>query len=181
MIYIRGHARDYDQWRQMGLTGWGYADVLPYFKRAQHHEDGADSWNGEGGPLWVSRGRPAIRSTRPSSRPAARPAIPLTRDFNGRQQEGVGPYHLTIRNGERCSAAAPISSRLRCAGEPEGDLQRARRRILIERKRAVGVEFSAGRGKPVQRVYATAKCSCRRRASSRRTCCCCPASGRPTK
>ena len=68
MIYIRGHARDYDQWRQMGLTGWGYADVLPYFKRAQNNEIGGDDWNGEGGPLHVSPARPAIRCRKRSCR-----------------------------------------------------------------------------------------------------------------
>ena len=55
MIYIRGHARDYDQWRQMGLTGWGYADVLPYFKRAESFEGGADAYHGADGPLHVSK------------------------------------------------------------------------------------------------------------------------------
>ena len=54
MIYIRGHARDYDTWRQMGLTGWGYADVLPYFKRSEGFEGGADAYHGAGGPLHVS-------------------------------------------------------------------------------------------------------------------------------
>src|SRR5262249_58399663 len=55
MIYIRGHARDYDTWRQMGLDGWGYADVLPYFKRAEDFEGGSDAYHGAGGPLHVSR------------------------------------------------------------------------------------------------------------------------------
>ena len=97
MIYIRGHARDYDQWRQMGLTGWGYADVLPYFKRAQHHEDGADAWNGDAGPLWVSRGPPGNPLYKAFIQAGAQAGYPVTRDFNGHQQEGVGPYHLTIR------------------------------------------------------------------------------------
>jgi len=106
MIYIRGHARDYDQWRQMGLNGWGYADVLPYFKRAQHHEDGGDAWNGDGGPLWVSRGPPGDPIYKAFIQAGKQAGYPVTRDFNGYQQEGVGPYHLTIREGERWSAAA---------------------------------------------------------------------------
>ncbi len=155
MIYIRGHARDYDQWRQTGLTGWGYADVLPYFKRSQHHEDGADAWNGEGGPLWVSRGPPGDPIYKAFIQAGAQAGFPVTRDFNGLQQEGVGPYHLTIRDGERWSAAAaylaPIlasRSNLRIiSGAYAG-------RIVFEGRTAVGVEFSGGPGKPIQTVRA---------------------------
>lgn len=155
MIYIRGHARDYDQWRQTGLTGWGYADVLPYFKRAQHHEDGGDSWNGEGGPLWVSRGPPGDPIYKAFIQAGRQAGYPVTRDFNGRQQEGVGPYHLTIRNGERCSAAAAYLKPIVAARPNLKVISNALAgRIIVERKAAVGVEFSAGRGKPVQRVYA---------------------------
>lgn len=155
MIYIRGHARDYDQWRQMGLTGWGYADVLPYFKRAQHHEDGGDSWNGEGGPLWVSRGPPGDPIYKAFIQAGRQAGYPVTRDFNGRQQEGVGPYHLTIRDGERCSAAVAYLKPIVAERANLKVISNALAgRILIERKTAVGVEFSGGRGKPVQSVYA---------------------------
>lgn len=154
MIYIRGHARDYDQWRQMGLTGWGYADVLPYFKRSQHHEDSGDSWNGEGGPLWVSRGPPGHPIYKAFIQAGAQAGYPVTRDFNGHQQEGVGPYHLTIRDGERWSAAAaylkPVITRPNLKVISGAHAQR----ILIENKKALGVEFSAGPGKPTQNIYA---------------------------
>ena len=155
MIYIRGHARDYDQWRQMGLNGWGYADVLPYFKRAQHHDDGADAWNAVGGPLCVSRGPPGDPIYKAFIQAGRQAGYPVTRDFNGYQQEGVGPYHLTIRDGERCSAAlsylAPIvgvrpNLKVICNAHAG--------RVIIENKTAVGVAFSAGPGKPVQNVYA---------------------------
>lgn len=155
MIYIRGHARDYDQWRQMGLSGWGYADVLPYFKRAQHHDDGADAWNAEGGPLCVSRGPPGDPIYKAFIQAGRQAGYPVTRDFNGYQQEGVGPYHLTIRDGERCSAAlsylAPIVGarpNLRVISNAQAG------RVIIENQAAVGVEFSAGPGKPVETVYA---------------------------
>jgi choline dehydrogenase len=155
MIYIRGHARDYDQWRQTGLTGWGYADVLPYFKRAQHHEDGADAWNGEGGPLWVSRGPPGDPIYKAFIQAGKQAGYPVTRDFNGRQQEGVGPYHLTIRDGERWSASAAY---LRAIVGVRANLKvisgAQAHRLIIERKTAVGVEFSNGPGKPVQNIYA---------------------------
>lgn len=155
MIYIRGHARDYDMWRQMGLTGWGYADVLPYFKKAQHHEDGADAWNGEGGPLWVSRGPPGNPLYKAFIQAGAQAGYPVTRDFNGHQQEGMGPYHLTIKDGMRWSAAegylhpiAAVRPNLKViSGAHAG-------RIIIERKTAVGIEYSAGPGKPTQSVFA---------------------------
>ncbi|MEQ1617561.1 MAG: choline dehydrogenase [Terricaulis sp.] len=149
MIYIRGHARDYDHWRQLGLQGWGYADVLPYFKRAQHHEDGADAWNGAGGPLWVSRGPPGDPVYKAFIQATAQAGYPVTRDFNGRQQEGAGPYHLTIRDGERWSASAAY---LRAIAGVRPNLTiisgAYAGRIVIEGGRAVGVEYSAGRGKP---------------------------------
>ena len=155
MIYTRGHARDYDQWRQTGLTGWGYGDVLPYFKRAQHHEDGADAWNGEGGPLHVSRGPPGDPIYKAFIHAAAEAGYPVTKDFNGRQQEGAGPYHLTIKNGQRWSAAAAylapivgVRANLKIISNAKAG------RILIEGGRAIGVEFSTGPRQPVRRVYA---------------------------
>lgn len=158
MIYIRGHARDYDQWRQMGLTGWGYADVLPYFKRAQHHEDGGDAWNGEGGPLWVSRGPPGDPVYKAFIRAGAQAGYPVTRDFNGYQQEGVGPYHLTIRDGERWSAAAAYLAPIVASRPNLKVISNAYAgKLIIENKQAVGVEFSGGPGKPVQKVYANAE------------------------
>lgn len=155
MVYIRGHARDYDQWRQMGLNGWGYADVLPYFKRAQHHEDGADSFNGEGGPLWVSRGPPGDPIYKAFIQAGKQAGYPVTRDFNGYQQEGVGPYHLTIRDGERWSAAAAYLNPIVASRSNLKVISNAfAGRVLFEKKTAVGVEFSGGPGKATQKVYA---------------------------
>lgn len=155
MIYIRGHARDYDQWRQTGLTGWGYADVLPYFKRSQHHEDGGDAWNGEGGPLWVSRGPPGDPIYKAFIQAGAQAGFPVTRDFNGLQQEGVGPYHLTIRDGERWSAAAAYLAPILALRPNLRVISNAfAGRIVFEGRKAVGVEFSGGPGKPTQTVRA---------------------------
>jgi choline dehydrogenase len=106
MIYIRGHARDYDQWRQMGLSGWSYADVLPYFRRSETLEDGADQYHGDSGHLYVSKGKspnPIFSSVIAAGKQAG---FKTTDDFNGFQQEGFGPYHLTIKDGRRWSAAA---------------------------------------------------------------------------
>ena len=105
MIYIRGHARDYDQWRQTGLTGWGFADVLPYFRKSEGHENGANDFHGGDGPLRVSES-PMQDSLYDMFVSAGREAgYPETNDFNGAQQEGFGPYQRTIHEGERWSAS----------------------------------------------------------------------------
>jgi choline dehydrogenase len=155
MMYVRGHARDYDQWRQTGLTGWGYADVLPYFKRSQNNEDGGDAWNGEGGPLHVSKSPPGYPLQKVFIQAAVQAGFPATRDFNGYQQEGAGTYSLTIKDGKRWSTAnaylrplVGVRPNLKVISNAHAG------RIIIERGTAVGVEFSAGPGKPVQSVYA---------------------------
>ncbi len=156
MIYIRGHARDYEQWRQMGLGGWGYADVLPYFKRSETFESGADSWHGDAGPLHVSKANSPNPIYRASIEAGAQAGHPVTSDFNGYQQEGWGPYQLTIRDGQRWSAARgylhPVLRRpnLTC-------LTAARTtRVLLENGRAVGVEVVEGK-KPARAIYADAE------------------------
>ncbi len=141
MIYIRGHARDYDQWRQMGLPGWGYADVLPYFKRSEGFEGGADAWHGGGGPLKVSKASSPNPIYSAAIEAGAQAGHPLTQDFNGYQQEGFGPYQLTIHDGQRWSAARgylhPALSRpnLTCLTGVRTT------RIIIENGRATGVEI----------------------------------------
>src|ERR1700759_4150371 len=141
MIYIRGHARDYDGWRQMGCDGWSFADVLPYFKRAETNQNGGDDFHGGGGPLHVSNGH----STNPLFRAFVRAGVEAgpkqTGDFNGAQQEGFGPYQLTIRDGKRWSAAKaylhPVLGRKNLTIESHAQVAR----ILFEGKRAIGVEY----------------------------------------
>ncbi|HKD21333.1 MAG TPA: choline dehydrogenase, partial [Rhizomicrobium sp.] len=141
MIYIRGHARDYDHWRQMGCDGWSFADVLPYFKRAETNENGSDEFHGNDGPLHVSNGK----STNPLFRAFVQAGVEAgyrqTSDFNGKTQEGFGPYQLTIRNGRRWSAAAaylhPALDRPNLTVESNAHVTR----ILFEGDRAVGVEY----------------------------------------
>jgi len=105
MIYARGHASDYDDWAARGNPGWAFEDVLPYFKRAEHNERGADAFHGTGGPLNVAD----LRSPNPVLADffaaAQQAGHPLNPDFNGTQQEGVGAYQVTHRDGERFSAA----------------------------------------------------------------------------
>ena len=106
MIYIRGHARDYDQWRQSGLTGWGYADVLPYFRKSETYDGGANAFHGGDGPLRVSES-PMQDTLYDMFVDAGQQAgYPATQDFNGAQQEGFGPYQRTIHDGERWSASS---------------------------------------------------------------------------
>jgi choline dehydrogenase len=146
MVYIRGHARDYDQWRQMGLGGWGYADILPYFKRAESLEGGGDDWHGGEGPLHVSKAsspNPIYSATIEAGRQAGHP---VTKDFNGFQQEGWGPYQMTIKDGQRWSAAKaylyPALNRpnLTCITGARTT------RILIENGKAIGVEYAVKGG-----------------------------------
>ncbi|HEV2533340.1 choline dehydrogenase [Phenylobacterium sp.] len=157
MIYVRGHARDYDQWRQMGLPGWAYADVLPYFKRSETFEGGADAWHGGEGPLHVSRAASANPIYRASIEAGRQAGYAVTEDFNGFQQEGFGPYQLTIRDGQRWSAARaylhPVLERanLTC-------LTGARTtRIVVEGGRAVGVEILDAKAKQTRTVHADAE------------------------
>jgi choline dehydrogenase len=156
MIYIRGHARDYDQWRQMGLAGWGYADVLPYFKRSESFEGGADAWHGGEGPLHVSKAASPNPIYKAAIEAGAQAGHKVTGDFNGYQQEGWGPYQMTIRDGQRWSAARgylhPVLNRpnLTC-------LTGARTtRVLVENGRAVGVEVAEGK-QPARAIYADAE------------------------
>ncbi len=154
MLYIRGHARDYDHWRQTGLSGWGYADVLPYFKRSQHSEHGGDAWNGEGGPLWVSRAPAGYPLHKVFIQAAAQAGYPTTGDFNGYQQEGAGPYDVTIKNGQRwSSAAAYLRPALKRANLTVISGAHAQR-VIIENGVAVGVDYAERRGAPVRSVYA---------------------------
>jgi choline dehydrogenase len=157
MIYIRGHARDYDQWRQMGLPGWAYADVLPYFKRSETLVGGGDAWHGGAGPLHVSKASSPNPIYKASIEAGRQAGYPLTTDFNGFQQEGFGPYQLTIHEGQRWSAARaylhPALPRpnLTC-------LTGARTtRILVEGGRAVGVEILEAKAKEARKVYADAE------------------------
>lgn len=141
MIYIRGHARDYDHWRQMGCEGWSFADVLPYFKRAETNEHGGDDFHGSDGPLYVSSGRSANPLFRAFVEAGAEAGHKQTRDFNGFQQEGFGPYQLTIKEGRRWSAASaylrPALDRPNLTVESNALASR----VLFEGTKAVGVEF----------------------------------------
>jgi len=105
MVYVRGHARDFDTWEEMGATGWGFRNVLPYYKRMETSHGGEAGWRGTDGPLHVTRGRqqnPLYQAFVEAGREAG---YPVTADYNGRQQEGFGAMEMTVWQGRRWSAA----------------------------------------------------------------------------
>ena len=143
MIYVRGHAKDYDYWAESGAEGWNYASVLPYFKRMEQWHDGGHggdaSWRGKSGPLHVSRGprnNPLTRAFVDAGRQAG---YPVTGDYNGQQQEGFGPFDATIWKGRRWSAAnaylRPALQRKNCIL-----VRGLAQKVVIQNSRATGVQ-----------------------------------------
>lgn len=149
MVYVRGHAMDFDHWAAMGADGWAYADVLPYFKRMEHwHGDGDDtdpSWRGHDGPLHITRGPRANPLFDAFVQAGRQAGYQTTADYNGQKQEGFGPMEQTIWNGRRWSAANaylhPALKRDNC-----NVVRALARRVVISDGRATGVEVTrAGR------------------------------------
>ncbi|ETX29268.1 choline dehydrogenase [Roseivivax isoporae] len=142
MVYVRGHAMDYDTWRDMGADGWGYADVLPYFRRMETSHGGQDGWRGNDGPLHVSRGPRDNPLTRAFVEAGRQAGYGTTDDYNGEKQEGFGPMEATIHRGERWSAAKAY---LRPAQKLGARVVRGLvTRVVIEEGRARGVEVVNG-------------------------------------
>jgi choline dehydrogenase len=147
MVYVRGHACDFDRWAELGATGWAYADVLPYYKRMENWDSGGHGgdadWRGTDGPLHVTRGKrdnPLFAAFVKAGRQAG---YEVTGDYNGKKQEGFGPMEQTVFGGRRWSAAnaylKPALKRQNCS------LIRAlARKIVIEDGRATGVEIERG-------------------------------------
>lgn len=147
MIYIRGHALDYDQWRQSGLRGWGFADILPYFRMSESYEGGENEYHGGQGPLNVTESpmdNPVFDAFIEAGRQAG---YPLTDDFNGPEQEGMGRYQRTIFGGERWSASfaylRPIEK-----DRPNLTIRSTAlvSRVLFRGGKTTGVELVAKRG-----------------------------------
>jgi choline dehydrogenase-like flavoprotein len=145
MCYIRGNRLDYDSWAASGNAGWSYAEVLPYFKRAEDNNQFRDEYHGQGGPLSVSR----LQSDNPVMdiflQAAREVGYPICEDFNGANQEGVGLYQVTQKDGERCSAARGyIHPIMKSRQNLQVEINALATRIVFEGKRAVGVEFRQG-------------------------------------
>ncbi len=143
-VYTRGAAQDYDEWRQKGCVGWGYDDVLPYFKKSEDNDTFDGEFHGQGGPLGVSQPRAPLPICDAFIKAAGQLGIPRTRDVNGEKQDGVGYYQLTQRNARRSSAAmaflAPNKGRDNLHIRKDTEV----RRLTVEKGRATGVELSDG-------------------------------------
>lgn len=141
MLYVRGNAFDYDQWAALGCTGWSHADVLPYFKRSESNERGADAYHGGDGPLSVSDQHWSNPGSNAFVASASALQLPRNDDFNGAQQDGFGVYQVTQKGGERWTAArAYLTPRPNLAIRTGALVER----LVIEQGRVVGVAARFG-------------------------------------
>jgi choline dehydrogenase-like flavoprotein len=140
MMFIRGHRWDYDHWSELGATGWDYQSVLPYFRRMEDNERGADDWRGTGGPIAVSEQRARYPITDAWIAAAEETGL-VRRDLNGETAEGVDYVQVSQRNGERCSSARGYLHDAKGEERPRIVLEAQVVRILIEDRRAVGVVY----------------------------------------
>ena len=140
MVYIRGNAADYDGWRDAGCDGWGYDDLLPYFKRSEDNERGESYYHGAGGPLAVSEGRHPNPMMDAVVEAGIETGLPANDDFNAAAQDGMGHYQVTQRGGRRCSASVaflhPAMARPNLTVECGVQVER----VVFDGLRAVGVE-----------------------------------------
>jgi choline dehydrogenase len=144
LIYIRGQAEDFDHWRQLGNAGWSYTDVLPYFRKSEDNERGADEFHGAGGPLSVSD----LRDRHPLAVAYVEAAVqcgyPRNDDFNGGVQEGAGYYQTTMRKGVRASTAAGYLKQARRRANLAVVSGALATRLVFDGRRATGVEYLVG-------------------------------------
>jgi len=150
MVYIRGHAYDYDRWVKEGAEGWSYSECLPYFKKSQTHELGEDEYRGGSGPLHVSRGKTDNPLFHAWIKAGVQAGYPFTEDMNGYQQEGLGWMDMNIHNGLRWSTASaylrPALKRPNLKSMTKALVQK----VIVEKGKAIGVEIVESGGKTVQ-------------------------------
>jgi len=143
-IYTRGNPRDYDDWRQMGCTGWGYDDVLPYFRKAEDNDTYDNRYHGKGGPLGVSQPAAPLPICEAYFEAAAQLGIPRNPDVTGETQDGVAYYQLTQRNARRSSAAMAYLAPNRGRKNLTARMGAQVRPIVVENARATGVDLVDG-------------------------------------
>jgi choline dehydrogenase len=169
LLYIRGQHEDFDHWRQLGNTGWGFGDVLPFFRRAEDQERGADDLHGAGGHLKVSdvcEPHPLCEAFIEANQQCG---FPRNDDFNGPTQEGAGYFQLTARNGRRWSTAVGYLKEARRRENLTVVTDALASRILFSGRRAIGVEYRQGET-TISRVL-PARSSSRAAPSTRRNFC----------
>ncbi len=144
LIYVRGQQQDFDVWRQLGCTGWSFDDCLPYFIRAEDHEHGGNDWHGEGGPLAVSEARDKHPLVDAFIEAGESVGLPFNPDFNGENQEGIGYFQNTMRNGWRWSTAKGYLRPARSRANLKIVTEALATRVLFEGKCANGIEYRQG-------------------------------------
>ncbi|XP_077401397.1 choline dehydrogenase, mitochondrial [Vanacampus margaritifer] len=141
MVYIRGHAEDYNRWQREGADGWDYDHCLPYFRKAQRHELGGDRYRGDSGPLHVSRGKTNHPLHKAFIEAGQQAGYPFTEDMNGYQQEGLGWMDMTIFQGKRWSTASAYLRPVLDRPNLKTEVRCLTTKILFDGHRAVGVEY----------------------------------------
>jgi len=138
LVYVRGQREDYDHWRQLGNEGWSFEDVLPYFKRSEDREGGADEYHGAGGPLRVSDIPDRREICEAFIEAAVKTGVPFNEDYNGATQEGVSYFQTTSRNGRRCSASVAYLRPARNRSNLRVETNALTSRVIIEDGREIG-------------------------------------------
>ncbi|MFL0685069.1 MAG: GMC family oxidoreductase [Algoriphagus aquaeductus] len=155
MAYVRGHRTDFDEWEKWGNEGWGYDSVLPYFKKSENHADLNDSYHGKTGPLHVEFAK-SFRTPYSNAfvEACTQSGIPANPDYNGERQDGAGFFQFTIKNGTRQSCAKAFLNPALSRKNLHVLTHTSVKKILIQRDRAIGVEFFTGKNS-CQTVFAT--------------------------
>ena len=145
MVYLRGHACDFNEWESLGASGWGYQNCLPYFRRAEGCVYGGDEYRSDEGPLGICNGNNMKNPLYGAFVEAGKKAGYLgTDDYNGYQQEGFGRMDMTVKNGVRCSTANAYLKPAMSRGNLNVEAHALTTRILLDGKKAVGVEYRKG-------------------------------------
>jgi len=149
MVYVRGHAKDFDQWEESGAKGWSYKDCLPYFKRCETWHEGENNYRGGNGPVSTSNGNnmklnPLYKAFIKAGKEAG---YPETKDYNGEQQEGFGPMHMTVGDGVRSSASNAYIETAKKRANLKILTNVLVEKVTLENKKATGVEFSVNGNK----------------------------------
>ena len=141
LLYIRGQSNDYNYWRQLGNVGWGWDDVLPYFKKSENQERGESKFHGTGGPLNISDQRIKLKLLDTFIEAANEKGISRSFDFNTGQNEGCGYFQVTEKNGLRCSTAVGFLNPVKKRDNLKIEVNAHINKILFEGLKAIGVQY----------------------------------------